>query len=92
MVNEVKGKNPQASAVETRYLLMPDEANPYGTAFGGVITAWIDMTASMAAQRHSGTEVVTVSIDSLNFKEPIQVVGEFFCAALRSQAASQGFS
>ena len=52
---------------------MPHQANPYGTAFGGVIMAWIDMVASMAAQRHCGKEVVTASIDSLSFKEPIRV-------------------
>ena len=68
-----QGKSPNESAVETRYLLMPHEANPYGTAFGGVIVAWIDMVASMAAQKHCGKEVVTASIDSLSFKEPIYV-------------------
>ena len=52
---------------------MPHQANPYGTAFGGVIIAWIDMTASMAAQRHCGKEVVTANIDSLSFKAPIRV-------------------
>ncbi len=72
MDNE-KPKTPSQSAVEARYLLMPDQANPYGTAFGGAIVAWIDMVASMAAQRHCGREVVTVSIDSLSFKEPINI-------------------
>ena len=38
-------KKPADSAVESRYLLMPHQANPYGTAFGGVIMAWIDMIA-----------------------------------------------
>jgi acyl-CoA hydrolase len=52
---------------------MPHQANQYGTAFGGVIMAWIDMIASMAAQRHCAKEVVTASIDSLSFKEPIRV-------------------
>ena len=69
----MQGKTPSESAVESRYLLMPHQANPYGTAFGGVIVAWIDMVGSMAAQRHCGKEVVTVSIDSLSFKEPIHV-------------------
>ena len=69
----MKTKTPSDSRVESRYLLMPDQANPYGTAFGGVIMAWIDMIASMAAQRHSGKEVVTAGIDSLIFKEPIHV-------------------
>ncbi|MHC4719208.1 MAG: acyl-CoA thioesterase [Planctomycetota bacterium] len=67
------GKRPSDSAVEARYLLMPPQANPYGTAFGGAIVAWIDMVASMAAQKHCGKEVVTAGIDSLTFKEPIQV-------------------
>ena len=69
----MEGKKPGDSAVESRYLLMPHQANPYGTAFGGVIMAWIDMIASMAAQRHCGKEVVTASIDSLSFKEPIRL-------------------
>jgi acyl-CoA hydrolase len=68
-----KGKCPSESAVETRYLIMPHQANPQGTAFGGVIVAWIDMVAGMAAQRHCGKEVVTAGIDSLAFKEPIRI-------------------
>jgi len=68
-----KGKSPKDSAVETRYLIMPHQANPNGTAFGGVIMAWIDMVAAMAAQRHCGKEVVTAGIDSLAFKEPIRI-------------------
>jgi acyl-CoA hydrolase len=68
-----KGKTPRESAVETRYLIMPHQANPHGTAFGGTIVAWIDMVAAMAAQRHCGREVVTAGIDSLAFKEPIRI-------------------
>ena len=68
-----KVKKPSDSAVEARYLLMPQHANPFGTAFGGVIMSWIDMVAAMAAQKHCGKEVVTASIDSLSFKQPIYV-------------------
>ena len=71
--NSQEQKTPGQSAVVTRYLVMPDQANPYGTAFGGSVVAWIDMVASMAAQKHCGMEVVTASIDSLNFREPIYV-------------------
>ena len=72
-MENVKGKTPKESAVETRYLIMPHHANPHGTAFGGVIMSWIDIVAGMAAQRHTGCEVVTASIDSLSFKEPIRI-------------------
>jgi acyl-CoA hydrolase len=72
MTNE-NGKSPRESTVESRYLIMPHQANPHGTAFGGVIVAWIDMVAAMAAQRHCGKEVVTAGIDSLAFKEPVRI-------------------
>jgi acyl-CoA hydrolase len=72
---ELQAKKPGDSAVQTRYLLMPHHANPYGTAFGGVIMSWIDMVGSLAAQRHAQREVVTVGMDSLSFLEPI-LIGE----------------
>lgn len=42
---ERKLKTPAESAVETRYIVMPDQVNAYGTVFGGVIMSWIDMVA-----------------------------------------------
>jgi acyl-CoA hydrolase len=66
-------KSADDSAVESRYLLMPRDANPRGTAFGGLIMSWIDTVAAMAATRHCGTEVVTAAIDSLSFRAPICV-------------------
>ena len=72
-MTEQNSKSPTQSAVQTRYILMPHQANPYGTAFGGTIVAWIDMVASMAARRHCQKEVVTVSIDQLTFKHPIYI-------------------
>ncbi len=72
-MSDLKGKNPSESAVTTRYLVMPEQANPHGTAFGGAIIAWIDMVASMAAERHAAREVVTANIDSISFREPIYI-------------------
>lgn len=72
MTNE-KGKTPSESAVETRYLVMPQQANPQGTAFGGAIVSWIDMVAAMAGQRHCGMEVVTAGIDTLVFRHPVRI-------------------
>jgi acyl-CoA hydrolase len=72
-MTDVEGKTPSESTVEARYLVMPPQANPQGTAFGGAIVAWIDMVAAMAAQRHCACQVVTAGIDSLVFKEPIRI-------------------
>jgi acyl-CoA hydrolase len=66
-------KTPRDSAVETRYLIMPDQVNAHGTVFGGLIMSWIDMVAAMTAQRHCGGVAVTASIDRISFKEPIYV-------------------
>jgi acyl-CoA hydrolase len=71
--NIMQAKTPSQSAVESRYLVMPNHANPYGTAFGGAIVAWIDMIAAMVARRHCAKEAVTAGIDSLIFKEAIYV-------------------
>lgn len=73
MSDEQQGKSPKDSSIETTYLVMPSQANPQGTAFGGAIVAWIDMAAAMVAQRHCGREAVTAGIDSLIFKAPIRI-------------------
>ncbi len=72
-MTNAEGKTPSESTVETRYLVMPTQANAQGTAFGGAIVGWIDMAAAMAAQRHCGREVVTAGIDSLVFRKPIRI-------------------
>jgi acyl-CoA hydrolase len=68
-----QAKTPSESAVETRYLVMPQQANPQGTAFGGAIVSWIDMVAAMAGQRHCGCQVVTAEIDTLVFRHPVHI-------------------
>lgn len=59
-------------AAEMTEIVMPSDANPHGTAFGGKIMQWIDMVAAIAAWRFTG-KVVTASIDSLVFRKPIQI-------------------
>jgi len=61
------------SAVETRYLVMPNDTNPQNSIFGGVVMSWIDMAAAMVAERHSKRPVVTVHIDDISFKAPIKI-------------------
>lgn len=57
---------------EMTELVMPGDANPMGTAFGGRIMQWIDIVAAIAAQRAVGA-VVTASVDNIEFKKPIRV-------------------
>lgn len=50
---------------------MPGDVNNLGNVFGGVVLAMVDRTAGVAAMRHAGRPCVTVSIDRVDFREPI---------------------
>ena len=52
---------------------MPQHSNVLGHVFGGVILSMMDTTAAVAAMRHARTACVTVSIDRVDFKEPIHI-------------------
>ena len=58
--------------VEMTQVVMPQYANTIGTVFGGQIVSWIDVCAAVSAQRYARTPVVTASIDSVNFIEPVK--------------------
>jgi acyl-CoA hydrolase len=58
---------------ETSELMMPHHANNLGHVFGGVILAMMDKTAAVAGYRHARMNIVTASIDRVDFREPIHV-------------------
>ena len=60
---------------ETSRLMMPMEENARGHVFGGVLLAMMDNTAAVCAMRHARCPCVTVSVDQMDFREPI-LVGE----------------
>jgi len=67
------GKHPKASRVEMTEMILPSDANPLGTVFGGKVMQWIDIAAGVAAARHCRKVVVTVSMDTLHFHAPMRV-------------------
>jgi acyl-CoA hydrolase len=71
--NTLAPKTVSESAVEMRFLVMPNDTNPQNSIFGGVVMSWIDMAAAMVAERHSNRPVVTVHIDDMSFKAPIKI-------------------
>jgi acyl-CoA hydrolase len=58
---------------ETSELMMPHHANNLGHVFGGVILEMMDKTAAVAGFRHCRMNIVTASIDRVDFREPIHV-------------------
>ena len=57
-------------------LMTPEDANPAGNVHGGVIMRLIDNAGGTAAARHARCNVVTASIDRLNFHSPV-FIGDF---------------
>ena len=61
-------------------IMMPKDTNRYGTIFGGVILAYIDLAGAIAAQRelqlrggNPKAAFVTVAINRVEFKKPVLV-------------------
>ena len=79
----MKAKRVQDSSVTIAQMMIPQDANPAGNIHGGVVVKIIDEAAGVVASRHSRSNVVTASIDHMDFHSPIYV-GDllFFKASL----------
>lgn len=54
-------------------LMTPDTANFSGKVHGGAILKLLDQAAYACASRYAGRYVVTLSVDQVMFRQPIQV-------------------
>jgi acyl-CoA hydrolase len=78
----MQGRHPRESEAVMSELMMPQHANIMGNVFGGVLLSLMDRAAAVAAIRHARRPCVTVSVDKVNFREPIRV-GELVTALAR---------
>ncbi|KUG22330.1 acyl-coa hydrolase [hydrocarbon metagenome] len=69
----MEGKRISESAVIMAQLMNPEDANPAGNVHGGAVMKLIDNAAGCAAARHARSNVVTASIDRLDFYNPVFV-------------------
>ena len=69
----MKARTPAASRVEMTQIVMPFHTNYNGSLFGGQVVQWIDICAAVSGMRHAGGNVVTASIDRLDFLSPIHL-------------------
>ena len=67
MVNAVPMS--QSRTIQTKLILPPD-TNHHHSIFGGKVLAYIDEIAAIASMKHAKSEVVTASIDSVDFVSP----------------------
>ena len=82
------GRHPRESDSVLTELMMPHHANVMGNVFGGHLLSLVDRVAAVAAIRHSRRPCVTVSVDKVDFREPIRV-GELVSAYARVNFAGR---
>ena len=61
------------SVVDMTELVLPEDTNTHGSIFGGRVLALVDKCAAMVAIRHARTDVVTVAMDSVEFRNPVRL-------------------
>jgi acyl-CoA hydrolase len=54
-------------------IVLPEDTNARGSIFGGRVLALVDKCAAIVAMRHARTEVLTASLDSVDFRSGVRV-------------------
>ncbi|MFD1515355.1 acyl-CoA thioesterase [Halomarina rubra] len=60
------------SYTEMTEILLPNDTNNLGRALGGAVLNWMDICGAVAAMRFAGDQVVTASMDHVDFIAPIE--------------------
>jgi acyl-CoA hydrolase len=84
----MKAHHPRESETVMSELMMPQHANIMGNVFGGVVLSLVDRIAAVCAIRHAQKQCVTVSVDKVDFREPIHV-GELLTGFARVNYAGK---
>lgn len=61
------------SRVEMTEMVLPNDANVHGSVLGGRVMHLMDICGAIAANRHSGSGVVTAAVDEIEFLHPVAV-------------------
>lgn len=68
-----KAKPVSASMTTITELMIPSYANFGGKIHGGILLSLMDKVAYACASKHSGAYCVTVSVDKVEFLQPVEV-------------------
>ncbi|SMG29885.1 uncharacterized domain 1-containing protein [Marivirga sericea] len=69
----MKAKSTQNSKTTITELMIPSYANFGGKIHGGILLSLMDKVAYATATKHSGAYCVTVSVDNVDFLQPVEV-------------------
>jgi acyl-CoA hydrolase len=70
---EPLGRPVSASRTEMTEIVLPQDSNLLGNILGGRVMHLIDIAGAIAAHRHCHRQVVTASVDHLDFLNPVRV-------------------
>lgn len=82
MVSTEASEREPSGVLVLRTLAMPRDANPAGDVFGGWILSQMDIAAGLMAAEVSRGTAVTVSVNNVVFRRPIEV-GDTICVHAR---------
>ncbi len=63
-----EGKRVADSVTHMTEIVLPEDTTPRGTMFGGRVLGLVDKCAAIVGTRHARSEVVTASLDSVDFR------------------------
>ena len=69
----MKGRFSKDTFAQTSKIVLPNDTNTLGNLMGGQLLNWMDITAGISAQRHCNRVVVTASVNSVSFNQPIKL-------------------
>jgi acyl-CoA thioesterase YciA len=72
---------PDEKDLAIRVMAMPADTNAAGDIFGGWLMSQVDIAGSIIARRHANGRIVTVAVDSFQFKQPVFVGDLISCYA-----------
>ena len=77
----MEGKNVSDSKVEIAQVMMPEHSNAAGNVHGGYILKLVDQAGAIVAARHTHLNIVTASLDRMDFISPVYVGNLVFAKA-----------
>ena len=73
MPDRLSPKPIRDSRIMLSQLMHPEHANLLGNVHGGWIMKLVDEAGALTCMRHAQRKVVTVTIDSMDFRQPIRI-------------------
>jgi uncharacterized protein (TIGR00369 family) len=73
MDNHLEPKSVSHSKTTITELMIPSYANFGGKIHGGILLSLMDKVAYACAAKHAGTYCVTVTVDNVDFLQPVEV-------------------